>query len=155
MNKEIVKKYKTPLIVGGVLLLGYVGYKLYRKKNPTTSAALNKDEIRFKQLGQTLTYTLASYTSFANAIYNAWFQNTNIFDSVDETKIYAVISQLRNDVDVIELIRAFGKRRAPILFVSLLTDNVTLPEWLNMGLSTKEIQKVNDILAKNNIVFKL
>lgn len=155
MIQETIKKYKTPLIISGVLILGYAGYKYYKKKNPSTPDALNKDEKDFAGKGQRLTYTLASYTSLADAIYNAWFQNSNIFNSVDEKKILSVFAKMKNDLDVIQLIRAFGKRRAPILFISVLTEKVTLPEWLNIGLSTKEIQALNDILNNNNIVFQL
>jgi hypothetical protein len=52
------------------------------------------------------------------------------------------------------LIRAFGKRRAPVNFLSLLTPDVTLGEWLSIGLEPAEIKAVNEVLAKKGISFQ-
>ncbi len=153
-SQNVIKKYKTPLIIGGVLIVGYIAYRLLRKKQITTKQTIAKDEKFFVKQGQSLSYTLTSYVGFADSIYNAWFQNTNIFNSVDETKIFAVIGKMKNDLDVLQLIKSFGRRRSPVLFISLLTPNLTLPEWLNEALDTKEIDNVNTILAKNNIVYR-
>lgn len=151
---ETIKKYKTPLIVTGVALAGYIGYRIYRKRNPTDASALLKDEKDAKLKGQTLSYTLTSYQGAADTIFNAWFQNFNIFNPVDEKIILSTISKMKNDLDVLQLIRAFGKRRAPIPFGSLFTSDVTLPEWLSIGLETNEIKAINDVLAKKGISYQ-
>lgn len=149
-----LKKFKTPLIITGVALAGYIGYKVWRKRNPSDESSLSKDEKDAKLKGQVLSYTLASYQGLANAIFNAWFQNFNIFNPVDETIILSAINKMQNDLDVVQLIRAFGKRRAPIAFGSFFTADVTLPEWLSIGLDAKEITAINDVMTKKNISFK-
>ena len=149
-----LKKFKTPLIITGVALAGYIGYRVWRKRNPSDESSLTKDEKDAKLKGQVLSYTLTSYQGLANTIFNSWFQNFNIFNPVDETIILSTINKMKNDLDVVQLIRAFGKRRAPIAFGSLLTSDVTLPEWLSIGLDAKEITAVNDVLSKKGISFK-
>ena len=61
---------------------------------------------------------------------------------------------MKNDLDVLQLIRAFGKRRSPVNFASLLVPDVTLPEWLSIGLEANEIKAVNDVLGKKGISFQ-
>ena len=151
---ETLKKYQTPLIVTGIGVLGYIGYRVYRKRNPTDASALTQDEKDARLKGQALSYTLSSYQGAADTIFNAWFQNFNIFNPVDEKIILSTINKMKNDLDVIQLIRAFGKRRAPIPFGSFFTSDVTLPEWLSIGLGANEIKAVNDVMERKGISFK-
>jgi len=150
----IVKKYQVPLIITGVALAGYLGYKWYRKKNPTDESSLTADEKAARAKGQALSYTLSSYQGLANTIFNAWYQTYNPFNSIDETIVLSVFNKMKNDLDVLQLIRAFGKRRAPVNFLSLLTPDVTLGEWLSIGLEPAEIKAVNEVLAKKGISFQ-
>jgi len=150
----IVKKYKVPLIITGVALAGYLGYKYYRKKNPTDESSLSADEKAAKAKGQALSYTLSSYQGAADTIFNAWFQRFNPFHPVDENIVLSVISKMKNDLDVIQLIRAFGKRRSPVNFLSLLTPDVSLPEWINIGLTTPQIAAINSVLNKKGISYQ-
>jgi len=150
----IVKKYQVPLIITGVAIAGYLGYKWYRKKNPTDESSLTADEKAAKAKGQALSYTLSSYQGLANTIFNAWYQTYNPFNSIDETIVLSVFSKMKNDLDVLQLTRAFGKRRAPVNFLSLLTPEVTLNEWLSIGLEPAELKAINDVLAKKGISFQ-
>jgi hypothetical protein len=149
-----LKKYQYPLIITGVALAGYLGYKWYRKRNPTDESSLSADEKAAKAKGQSLSYTLTSYQGLANAIFNAWFQRFNPFNAVDETIVLSAMDKMKNDLDVLQLIRAFGKRRSPVNFASFLVPDVTLPEWLSIGLEPNELKAVNDVLAKKGISFK-
>ena len=151
---SLLKKYQYPLILTGVALAGYLGYKWYRKRNPTDESSMSADEKAAKAKGQALSYTLSSYQGLANTIFDAWFQRYNPFNAVDETIVLSVFSKMKNDLDVLQLIRAFGKRRAPVNFLSLLTPDVTLPEWLSIGLEANEIKAINDVLAKKGISFQ-
>ena len=151
---SLLKKYQYPLILTGVALAGYLGYKWYRKRNPTDESSLSADEKAAKAKGQALSYTLTSYQGLANTIYNAWFQRFNPFNAVDETIVLSVMDKMKNDLDVLQLIRAFGKRRSPVNFASLLVPDVTLPEWISIGLEPNEIKAVNDVLGKKGISFK-
>lgn len=151
---SLLKKYQYPLILTGMTLAGYIGYKWYRKRNPTDESSLSADEKAAKAKGQALSYTFTSYQGLANAIYNAWFQRFNPFNAVDETIVLSVMDKMKNDLDVLQLIRAFGKRRSPVNFASLLVPDVTLPEWISIGLEPNEIKAVNDVLGKKGISFK-
>lgn len=151
---SLLKKYQYPLILTGVALAGYLGYKWYRKRNPTDESSMSADEKAAKAKGQALSYTLTTYQGLANTIYNAWFQRFNPFNAVDETIVLSVMDKMKNDLDVLQLIRAFGKRRSPVNFASLLVPDVTLPEWLSIGLEANEIKAVNDVLGKKGISFK-
>jgi len=151
---SIVKKYQVPLIITGVAVAGYLGYKWYRKKNPTNESSLSADEKAAKAKGQALSYTLTTYQGLANTIFNAWFQRYNPFNAVDETIVLSVMNKLKNDLDVLQLIRAFGKRRSPVNFLSILVPDVTLPEWLSIGLEPAELKAINDVLGKKGISFQ-
>lgn len=151
---SLLKKYQYPLILTGVALAGYLGYKWYRKRNPTDESSMSADEKSAKAKGQSLSYTLTTYQGLANTIYNSWFQRFNPFNAVDETIVLSVMDKMKNDLDVLQLIRAFGKRRSPVNFASLLVPDVTLPEWLSIGLEANEIKAINDVLGKKGISFK-
>jgi len=151
---QTIKKYKTPLIVTGVAIVGYTFYRVYRKRNPTDASALANDERDAKLKGQALSYTLSSYQGAADTIFNAWFQRFNPLHPVDETIVLSVMSKMKNDLDVIQLIRAFGKRRAPVNFLSLLTPDVSLPEWINIGLTEPQIAAINTVLNKKGISYQ-
>jgi hypothetical protein len=151
---SLLKKYQYPLILTGVALAGYLGYKWYRKKNPTDESSMSADEKAAKAKGQALSYTFTTYQGLANTIYNAWFQRFNPFNAVDETIVLSVMDKMKNDLDVLQLIRAFGKRRSPVNFASLLVPDVTLPEWISIGLEPNEIKAVNDVLGKKGISYK-
>ncbi len=150
-SQNVIKKYSTPLIIGGVLLGGYIVYRLFRKKADTSEQAVSKDKKYFIKQGQSYNYPLSTYVAFADSIYNAFHLNTNIFNSVDERKIISIMKKMYNDLDVLQLIESFGRRRSPIVFLSLLVANVTLPEFLNEGLDINEINIINNMLAEKNI----
>lgn len=151
---ETLKKYQVPIIITGAAFLGYIGYKLYKKRNPSDASAIIKDERDAKLKGLSLSYTLTTYQGLASTIFNSYQQRFNIFNQVDETIVLSAISKMNNDLDVVQLIKAFGKRRAPIPFGNFFTDPVTLPEWLSIGLEASEILAVNNVLVKKGISFK-
>jgi len=154
MKSQTLKKYKTPLILLGVGVLGYVGYRVYRKNNPSAKSALNQDQKDAILAGQSLSYPLTTYQGLADTIYNAWFQNFNIFNPVDEKIVIDALAKMKNDLDVNQIIRAFGKRRAPIAFGSFFTSDVSLPEWINIGLTPEEILQVNKMFTQKGIKFQ-
>lgn len=149
---SVITKYKKPLLIAGSLVGGYFLYKVIKNRQPSQGAALLNDEAAAKAKGQTLSYTQASYVNLANVIFNAWFQNFNIFNPVSETQILSVMSKMNNDLDIIALTRAFGKRRAPIPFGSFLTSDLSLGEWLREGLYDNEIKAVNNVLKAKGII---
>ena len=148
---SVITKYKKPLLIAGSLVGGYFIYKAIKNRKPSQGAALLNDEAAAKAKGQKLSYTQASYVNLANVIFNAWFQNFNIFNPVSETQILSVMSKMNNDLDIIALTRAFGKRRAPVPFGSFFISDLSLGEWLREGLYDNEIQAVNNVLRSKGI----
>jgi hypothetical protein len=146
-----ITKYKKPLIATAAVVVGYLVYKSIKNRQPSQGAALLNDEAAAKAKGQSLSYTQATYVNLANVIFNAWFQNFNIFNPVDEKQILSVMSKMKNDLDIIALTRAFGKRRAPVPFGSFFVSDLSLGEWLREGLYENEIQAVNNVLKAKGI----
>jgi len=147
-----ITKYKKPLAIAASLVGGFLIYKAIKNRKPSQGTALLNDEAAAKAKGQAVSYTQTSYVNLANTIFNAWFQNFNIFNPVSETQILSVMDKMKNDLDVISLTRAFGTRRAPIPFGSFLTADLSLGEWLREGLYDKEIQAVNNVLRSKGII---
>jgi len=148
---SVIKKYKKPLIATAAVVVGYLVYKSIKNRQPSQGAALLNDEAAAKAKGQSLSYTQATYVNLANVIFNAWFQNFNIFNPVDEKQILSVMSKMKNDLDIIALTRAFGKRRAPVPFGSFFVSDLSLGEWLREGLYENELQAVNNVLKAKGI----
>ena len=146
-----IKKYKKPLIATAAVVGGYLVYKAIKNRQPSQGTALLNDEAAAKAKGQSLSYTQATYVNLANVIFNAWFQNFNIFNPVDEKQILSVMSKMKNDLDIIALTRAFGKRRAPVPFGSFFVSDLSLGEWLREGLYDNEIQAINNVLRAKGI----
>lgn len=148
---SVITKYKKPLIATAAVVGGYLVYKAIKNRQPSQGTALLNDEAAAKAKGQSLSYTQATYVNLANVIFNAWFQNFNIFNPVNEAQILSVMSKMKNDLDVISLTRAFGKRRAPVPFGSFFVSDLSLGEWLREGLYENEIQAVNNVLRAKGI----
>ena len=148
---SVITKYKKPLIATAAIVGGYLVYKAIKNRQPSQGTALLNDEAAAKAKGQSLSYTQATYVNLANVIFNAWFQNFNIFNPVDEAQILSVMSKMKNDLDIIALTRAFGKRRAPVPFGSFFVSDLSLGEWLREGLYENEIQAVNNVLRAKGI----
>lgn len=117
----------------------YFGSRTGKRKQ--TQAA---DPYKTGTTANALTYDLANYASLADRLESAMYGFTD-----DEEAIYAVFSKLRNQSDLYQLITAFGSRR-PIWHIG----TADLATWLNTRLDTPEIQKINEILARNNISFQ-
>jgi hypothetical protein len=152
MIQQTIKKYKTPIIVTGAVVLGYVGYRYFRKKNINQTQTIKEDEKKFIEAGQKLTYTLTSYVSLADSIFNSFALNTNIFNPVQEKEIFAVFNYMKNDLDVLQLIKSFGKRDAPIVFLRFVIPSLSLGEWLRDALNQKEISELNSGLTRRGIL---
>lgn len=91
-----------------------------------------------------LTYQISQYVSFADRLETAMFGFTD-----DEEAIFDVFSKMRNKSDLLQLITTFGNRRPIFNFGS-----ASLAVWINNRLDKSEIQRVNEILARNNIDYQ-
>lgn len=107
--------------------------------------------------GQKPTYPASNYQIFADKIYEAGCAGVFCYGT-DEEAIFDVFKQMKNDVDVLLLIKAFGLREERgTICVPFLEENCSrmpLGQFLQTELSASNFSEINNILAKNSIVFK-
>ena len=130
---SLLKKYQYPLILTGVALAGYLGYKWYRKRNPTDESSMSADEKAAKAKGQALSYTLTSYQGLANTIYNAWFQRFNPFNAVDETIVLSVMDKMKNDLFELVVTRDNVGESMWYMYTGLLLTSIVQLKITNRG----------------------
>lgn len=138
-------------IVGGIAALFFAGRKIYKtyKANLNTAKytqAVQSETETLIQSGQTLTYPKSNYFTFADAIEQA-FQ----YATTDEDTIYSVFWKMRNDLDILELNKAFGKRT---IYFFGIGQELTLPKAIADEMDKDEIALINKILAKKKIKYR-
>ncbi len=134
----------TWLVVGG---LGLYAFYRFRKatSTPDQGDTAKEDAAKLIASGQTPSYSDTVYVGFADKIETAGMLSAG----TDEESIYRVFSQMKNDVDVLKLIRAFGNRRMEF---SLAWGS--LSAWLDGEMNASEIAKINAILETNGIKYR-
>lgn len=130
-------------------ILGVGAYALYKLgsaigKKLTLSNA-DRDIKNATKAGEKLSYGLANYSQFADAIYTAVMYTWG----TDEEAIYNVFKKMNNNLDVAQLIKSFGKRR-----VEFSTNSLELGAHLSDDLDQSELNTVNSILASKNITYR-
>lgn len=85
--------------------------------------------------GMTQSFSKSEYASFADQIEVAIYGF-----GTDEDTIYNVFNQMNNDLDIVQLEKAFGVR-----------DGQSLASWLTGDLSSDEIDTINGILLNAGI----
>jgi len=144
----------TAAVVGG----GYLVYKLIKlagDRPDPTQKALEQESKNYSK-SQQLTYPISNYAGFADQIFAA-FQNTiNPFDVVDEQDIFDIYAKMKNDLDINQLTKSFGKRRVPtaVPFVGLALPDVDLYTWINEALTATEKNKLNASLTAKGIKYQ-
>ena len=137
---------KGIIAVSAIVAVGLVGFVIYKNFKPRTKEEkeLDKDEDIFIAQGQKPSFPKSQYTAFADTI-----QQENLSFNTDEKKIYDIFKQMKNDLDIVMLIQAFGERRPQFTF-----NNVGLVPFLNEDLNSSEIGEINKILTTKNIKFR-
>jgi len=130
-------------------IIGLGGYALYKlgaaiAKSLSLDNA-NKDIRDAEKSGETASYPSATYSQLADKIYAAVMYTWG----TDEQAIYDVFNQMKNNLDVALLIKAFGKRR-----VEFSTLDQELGAHLSNDLDSSEITKINSILSSKGINYK-
>ena len=159
---------KGAIAVGGVLIVGIFGYKIYqdvkRKRDlKDASQASDQADTELRNLSnQGIKPTIS--TSQATTLAQSLVQSMNGCGT-DENKIYGVFEQLKNDADVYMLIKQFGVRfytpcaaSNPVSYAKFLYNDKAfggdLGTWMGYDLTNAEVQKINGIFAKKKIVFR-
>ena len=138
----VVARYSVQIAIAvAVLVLAYLLYRRFRKTNEREDTL--DDDIK----PSSLTHTESYYYVLADKI-----QTASEGVGTDEELIYSVMQQMKTNSDVLQLIKAFGKRWFQNGFGFYY--NATLTEVINHELDTKELQRVNEILAENGITMR-
>lgn len=138
-------------IVGGIAALFFAGRKIYKTYTANLNTAKYTQAVQSEtetliQSGQTLTYPKSNYFTFADSLQEA-MQYTGTYFS----EIYSIFAKMKNDLDILELNKAFGKRD---IYFWGFTYNYTLPEALRDELSDDEITKLNKLLYSKKIKYR-
>lgn len=138
-------------IISGVLGLVIVGRKIYKsyQANKNTNAyntAVQSETEKLIQSGQKLSYPESNYFVFADQLVSA-MQYTGTYFS----EIYGVFMKMKNDLDILQLNKAFGKRD---IYFWGFTYNYTLPQALRDELSDDELKKLNQLLYAKKIKYR-
>lgn len=108
------------------------------RANRASSSVLNQYT---SETGESPTMINANFYQYAQQLYNAF--NPHTFGwGTDEDTVYAVMGAMNNTADVYKLIKEFGIR-----------DGKDLKTYMRSELSSKELRKVNAILAGKGITY--
>jgi len=139
------------IIVGGYFAIRGVKKGIQRIKDSSESKAV-KDDLKDLNSSQTTKQTMSDSQAngFASRLYVAMDGN-----GTDTNAIYDVLSNLKNDADVLALIKAFGTKK---LHNSLLWEEVVYEGGLSGAmqdeLSSSELRKANSILEGKSIKYR-
>jgi hypothetical protein len=149
-------------IVGGV---GFVGYKIYKKLQLTSEEKGGKEELNSasdlsKELEKKMKPTLNSYqlNSVVNQLVSA-LSNTQSFVGfgkigVSESTLYKAFANVKNDLDVINLVRAYGIKTLPSNNFFVENFKGTLNQALTTLCTKEQLDALNNMLSRKGIKYR-
>lgn len=147
-------------VTGAAVFIGYKIYKLITDKQGKEDKEREKDIE--KDIDKSITkgneklnanYTTAQYISYANSI----FDELNGFGAGSALVIEKTLMAMKNDLDVLNLIKAYGTRQRTVFGINkagkqdLISSLAT--EWVALNNSSKK--KINNDWANKGIKYKL
>jgi hypothetical protein len=154
--EEIPSWAKGIIVVGVVGAAAFLIYKVAKSvssgvsslKNLKEKGQLGNDEKTLQSQGVRYSFLQSQYNSFADKIFSALKGATE-----DEDMIMTVMASMRNDLDVLALIKAYGVRDAS--FWGWEKANYDLITAINAYMSTSEVETyVNAPLRANGITYQ-
>lgn len=142
MNKQLKAWQKASLttkviIVVVAIVIIYFAYQFYLQSKVTIQQ--KAEVVALQAQGITASYNKSKYDSLANTIETAIAGL-----GTDEQAIYDTFSELNNDVDFIELDKAFGTR-----------DGEDMRGWIKGDLSSAELKTLNNQLNNQSITKRI
>lgn len=147
-------------VTGTAVFLGYKIYKLVTDKQGKEDKEREKDiekdidkSITKENVKLNANYTTAQYISYANSI----FDELNGFGAGSALVIEKALMAMKNDLDVLNLIKAYGTRQRTVFGINkagkqdLISSLST--EWVALNNSSKK--KINNDWANKGIKYKL
>jgi hypothetical protein len=141
------KGVATLAILGGV---GFGIYKLIKNVNKIDDKISdNKEEKTLKEQGQKNWYSASQYKAIADDFYSNAIDTYNIFDRGNEDALYKLAGQIKSDLDVIEIRKAFETKRC-----TATINWMPLSSFVNCMYDIDEVKTANDILLSKKINFR-
>jgi hypothetical protein len=149
-------------IVGGA---GFVGYKIYKQLQLTTEEKGGKEELNSasdlsRELEKKMKPTLNSYqlNSIVNQLVSA-LSNTQSFvgfgkRGVSESALYKAFANVKNDLDVINLVRAYGIKTLPSNNFFVENFKGTLNQALTTLCGKEQLDALNNMLSRKGIKYR-
>lgn len=163
--KDLPPWAKGVVVVGGGLVVFLVGKKLFKAVFPSESEKRNKqlfqdvnNEIsKYQSSGQRPSFSDSQYETFANTIYNSM----RYAAGDDYATVELKLKQMKNNLDVAKLIKAFGKRQN--YFFGIPTgDQMDLFTFVQAelgndygGLTNYRVVRVNEDWKKKGITYQI
>jgi hypothetical protein len=153
-----MKKYITPEILQTGMILGglFLVYRLLRpagaKEQQQTTTSIKTDIQKEAAKGEQPSYSDSNYKTLADKLYSA--MNTS---GTNLSQIYSVFEQMKNKIDVLKLIEAYGVRQLYTFGVPTGGQQnlaQALSDELNDMWPFEELKKINQILFKKGINYK-
>ncbi len=151
---------KGVVAVGGTAFVAIAGFTIYnnikkginRKRLNQLATDAGKDLQTLAQKGIRPTITQTQAQTFAATLVSA-------FDDcgTDEAAAYRVMGMLKNDADILLLIKVYGLREFKGCFSGshyFGSEELSLPGAITYEMSNGEISKLNSILQKAGITYK-
>ena len=176
---ELPPLAKGVVVVGGLAVVYFAGTSILRKFKEAKLAKDSKESVkaadaekrRLQNSGQRATYPKSQYQSWANAIHQAfegcdpfgqiaWGKDSPLggltYFSNSGYKVITTLNQLKNDIDYLELVTAWGVRTYDACgwFMGNIKD-VDFGKALQEELSSGEIGDINKLLSKKGITYRV
>lgn len=147
---------RTLVIIAIIALIFILLYwwRSGRKKRQQEEQFKNDFQQLTQGSNQQANYLSTNYTQFADKIYQAGCSGAFCYGT-DEDAIYDVFNQMKNDLDVLLLVKAFGFRepRGEICIPGTDCD-YSLGAWLQTELGKEDFDEINSILRSKNIQYQ-
>lgn len=147
---------KGLIALGGAAFLYYVLFKQTKKAEEQKALVGATNELN--SINQEIEQSSGESKNYSPAQYNTWANNLFVaMDGyqTDEDAIFNIFKLMKNKLDVLELIKAFGIREISSGYLNP-EPNVkgTLSQCLTSELNSSEMTELNSILNKAGIDYK-
>jgi hypothetical protein len=138
------------IAVSAVAGVAYLIYTLTKKEKDSVKDVkeelknLDTTIVAIQNTGKKPTLTAYEMSTLANKI---WGAVAGV--GTDESAIYRAFASVKNDLDVLGVVKAFGMRKE----FGMVPER-TLGQWLTDELDAKEMKALNDILARKGIKYR-
>ncbi len=162
---RVTKGIINVIVVGGVAFAAWQIWKASKRaaelEKARRAAELATAELqRLASQGIRPTYYDSQYELWASQL-----QEAMAGCGTDEDMILGVMGKMRNDADVLKLVKTFDVRyyrpcagTQPISYTMYLLDSETfgggLGEWFGYDLSSGDVSDINEILAGNGVKYR-